>query len=198
MVSSLRHPGGSVGWYAAALLLPPAVLVAGEHLTRLMGGTVLWDPEPLPAGTTLVGFAAVMFAYTLLYAGGLNEETGWTGLALPRLLRRFSPAITSMLLWALWITWHLPFHVSGHWNADILSFQVALVSTFLARFLFTWLYLRTEGGLWSALLFHTSANVAYAVIPATGAAILIYGLLALVAVITARMWTRPQPAPWGP
>jgi hypothetical protein len=75
-----------------------------------------------------------------------------------------------MLLWALWITWHLPIHFSGHWNADTLSFQVALVSTFLARFLFTWLYLRTEGGLWSALLFHSSANVAYAVIPATWAA----------------------------
>jgi len=188
MVSSLRHPRGAVGWYAVALLLPPAVLVAGEQLTRLMGEPVLWSPAPPPAGTSLPAFAAASFAYTLLFAGGLNEETGWTGLALPRLLRRFSPAVASILLWALWITWHLPFHFSGHWNADTLSFEVALVTTFLARFLFTWLYLRTEGGLWTALLFHTSANVAFGLIPATWAAIGLYGLLALVAVITARMW----------
>lgn len=191
LLASLRHPPGSPGWYAAALLLPPATLILGEHITRIIGASVLWRPDP--PGTTMAGFVAATFAYTLLFAGGLNEETGWTGLVLPRLLRSVNPAVASILVWALWITWHLPFHLSGHWNADTLSFQVALIGTFLARFVFTWLYLRSGGGLWTALLFHTSANVAYAVLPATWTAIALQALLAMVALLTGRMWTRQPP-----
>jgi membrane protease YdiL (CAAX protease family) len=185
----IRVPGAP-GWYGVALLLPPAVLVLGAQLTERAGGQVLWTPDPPPTGVGVVGFAVVTFAYTLLYAGGLNEEIGWTGFALRRLLRSASPLTASVALWALWITWHLPFHFSGHWNADPVAFRVALVTTFFARFLFTWLFVRSGGGLWTAIAFHTSANVAFALIPATWAATALFGLLALIAIVTDHLWRR--------
>jgi membrane protease YdiL (CAAX protease family) len=189
-LQTLIHLPGSPAWYGVALVLPPAVLMLSGQLTTLVGGQVLWTPDPPSGGWGMLGFALVTFAYTLLFAGGVNEETGWTGFALPRLLHSVSPLTATVLLWALWITWHLPFHYSGHWNADPTSFQVALVGTFLSRFLFTWLFLRTGGGLWSAILFHTSANVAFALLPATWTAIALFGLLAVTAIISGRMWKQ--------
>jgi membrane protease YdiL (CAAX protease family) len=126
--SLIRLPG-STGWYGVALLVPPTVLALGAQLTALAGGQILSTPEPPPAGASVLGFTVVSFAYTLLYAGGLNEEIGWTGFALRRLLRSFSSLTASVLLWTLWITWHLPFHYSGHWNADPVSFRVALIAS---------------------------------------------------------------------
>jgi membrane protease YdiL (CAAX protease family) len=84
--SLIRLPG-STGWYGVALLVPPTVLALGAQLTALAGGQILSTPEPPPAGASVLGFTVVSFAYTLLYAGGLNEEIGWTGFALRRLLR---------------------------------------------------------------------------------------------------------------
>jgi membrane protease YdiL (CAAX protease family) len=190
LLRSLIRLPGSPGWYTVALLLPPTVLALGAQLTDLAGGQILFAPEPPPARASVFGFTVVSFNYTLLYAGGLNEEIGWTGFALRRLLRSFSPLTASVLLWTLWITWHLPFHYSGHWNADPVSFRVALTATFFARFLFTWLFLRSRGGLWTAILFHTSANVAFALFPATWAATALFGLLAVTVVIRDHMWTR--------
>lgn len=88
--------------------------------------------------------------------------------------------------WFFWILWHVPLDLAGMYD---LSPHV-LVGTFFARFVFTWLYIRSCGGLLTAILFHASANVAGQFIPVTNASLWVEGALALVMVIGARMWQR--------
>lgn len=40
--------------------------------------------------------------------GGRQEEIGWRGFALPRLLDRFDAVTASLVIGAVWAVWHLP------------------------------------------------------------------------------------------
>jgi uncharacterized protein len=192
-LSSMVRPSGWWGWYLLALLLPPATRLFSLALSQSMGWELLTRPA-LPAGPlNLAGSVPTIFLYTLLYAGGLNEEVGWTGMALPRLQVSQSPLIATLIVWFFWMVWHVPLHLAGMYN---LSPHV-LVGTFFARFIFTWLYIRSSGGLLTAILFHTSANVASQFIPVTNASLVVEGALALAIVIGARMWQKlPVPTRW--
>jgi len=151
-----------------------------------MGWGLISQPA-LPSDLfALAGSVLLTFLYTLLYAGGLNEETGWTGLALPRLQARYSPLIATLVVWFFWILWHVPLHLAGLYDLNL----NVLVGTFFARFIFTWLYIRSSGGILTAILLHASANVAAQFIPVTNAAHLLDGVVALVAIIGAKMWRR--------
>jgi uncharacterized protein len=185
-LSTLIRPRGGWGWCLLAALLPPASRLLSSALSQLMGWGLITRPAPPTGPLELTGSVLIVFLYTLLYAGGLNEETGWTGLALPRLQARTSPLIATLVVWFLWILWHVPLHLAGMYD---LSPHV-LVGTFFARFIFTWLYLRSSGGILTAILFHASANVAGQFIPVTNAGLWVEGALALTIVIGARMWRR--------
>lgn len=62
-----------------------------------------WHPDlrPLP----LVGG---LLTAMLLDGGGLFEENGWRGFALPLLLQGYGPLVASLILGLLWAFWHIP------------------------------------------------------------------------------------------
>ena len=63
-------------------------------LGQLAGGS--WQ-EAAPAAFQLSIPALALFLAVLILTDGLGEELGWRGLALPRLLQRWPPVITSEL-----------------------------------------------------------------------------------------------------
>ncbi len=101
----------------------------------------------------------VLYFIIILFVGGpLGEELGWRGFLQPQLHKRFNPFVASLIISAIWILWHLPlFWLEGaaQKGGSILNFTILVVCM---SFLFTWLYLRTNGSLMLALLFHTSVN----------------------------------------
>jgi membrane protease YdiL (CAAX protease family) len=187
---SLVAPPGRLGWYLAAILIVPADRLVSVRLARELGWGFLSHGARAGGVLDLVPVVAVSFGYTLIFAGGLNEESGWTGFALPRLQARYSPMIASVILWALWMVWHVPLQVTGMWNPNLQSLTHALVGTFFARFIFTWLYNGSKGGVWTAVLLHTSANVTGEVVPISWASPVVEGALALIVIVGARMWQR--------
>ncbi len=118
-LSSLVRPRGCWGWYVLAMALPLASRLLSVWISRQIGWELLSDPMPPSSLPALAGSVLVAFLYTLFYAGGLNEETGWTGLALPRLQASYSPLVSTIVLWALWMLWHVPLHLSGYFNLSI-------------------------------------------------------------------------------
>jgi len=95
----------------------------------------------------------------LMLMGGVWEEPGWTGYALPLLQRRYADrrytALTASLhLGAIRAVWHLPLMLSGAipWY-DVIFFTIAF------QFLITWLYNRTGGSVLIPMLFHLASNV---------------------------------------
>jgi uncharacterized protein len=75
----------------------------------LASGAFALAGNPLDLG--LLGERLAAYLPTLLFVavlGGGNEEPGWRGFALPRLLERFTPMRATLLLGVVWALWHLP------------------------------------------------------------------------------------------
>jgi membrane protease YdiL (CAAX protease family) len=195
-LSSLLKPKGRVGWYLFALLIVPMIRIVSIHITQLLGLEAIDEPNNSGNIFQLIELIAVTFFYGLVFTGGLNEETGWTGFALPRLQACFNPLISSIILWFFWLLWHMPMQIAGYWNSDIDSFVRALIGTFFARFIFTWLYNKTKAGILPAILLHASANTCFVFLPVTHVHMVLEAILAIVIIIGNRMWVKlPNDSP---
>ena len=91
--------------------------------------------------------------------------------------------MSTLIVWALWMLWHVPMHLSGYFN---LSAHV-LIGSFFGRFLLTWLFIRSSGQWLTALLLHTSVNVTSQFVPLTNASFLVDASIALLVVVSGRM-----------
>ncbi|RLI03601.1 hypothetical protein DRO31_01420 [Candidatus Bathyarchaeota archaeon] len=111
----------------------------------------------LSLGTTIPWF-------TFLFLVSIIEETGWRGYALPRLLSHYSPLVSSLILGAVWATWHIPlFLIPGTWQNEIGFMTPAFISYMLQllprTYIMTWTYLRTGNNPASAVLYHQLTNM---------------------------------------
>jgi membrane protease YdiL (CAAX protease family) len=134
-------------WYAAALLVGPAIGLVAVYLNVLLGA-----PAPTAA---LLG---PWYGLFLLFPGALldaplGEETGWRGFALPRFSANRSPLANSLILGVLLVGWHTP----------LVVFEPALAAPYLIGALASavvtnWVYYNTRGSALVAMLYHSAAN----------------------------------------
>src|SRR5215216_3706694 len=141
-------------WYAVALLTAPLVFTAAL--------LPLWLVSPvfLPgifASEAKVSFVLMNIVVALIV--GIFEELGWTGFAVPTLLRlRYSVLATGLIVGVLWGAWHLLFNdiwasVATSGELPPALFALGWGLTFLAgqlvayRVLMVWVYKRTNGNL---------------------------------------------------
>lgn len=129
----------------------------------------------------------------LVLLGGMWEEPGWTGYALPRLEEKFSGRPNGvlsaiLLLGALRAIWHIPLWVYGHipWF-DVMIFAVVF------QIIIAWLYHRSGGSVLVVMAFHLASNVVSAAMRTvfTGTAwtsyyIVFVALAAVVALVALR------------
>jgi membrane protease YdiL (CAAX protease family) len=91
-------------WYAAALLVPPALALGTGGLNVALGapGSVIRDLS--------ISEAVLLFALRLVVPlfSPIGEEPGWRGFALPRLLDGGSPLGATMILAPIVALWHVP------------------------------------------------------------------------------------------
>ena len=92
----------------------------------------------------------------LIILGPLSEEYGWRGFALKRLIRVVNPNIASLLIGLVWAMWHLPlfYMVGTNQYEHNLSFVTFLVSVTCSSFIYTYIYIKTNQNLFTAVLFH--------------------------------------------
>jgi membrane protease YdiL (CAAX protease family) len=181
-------------WYAFGLLGIPALLVLGSL--------------PLPGALTHIQAppAEVWLLYppmllVQILTTGLAEEPGWRDFALPRMQTWAGPLAGTMILAAVWISWHLPLFLTG-WaagigGASLLGFTMFSVVGVCQSVIITWVFNRTNESLPGAILIHANNNnflaLAWpAIFPALGtssvltASILGYGALTIILLIATR------------
>ena len=56
-------------------------------------------------------FLFLEFTNGFLSTGGINEESGWRGFALPRFQARYSMIVAGLMVAYLWSFWHLPYDI---------------------------------------------------------------------------------------
>lgn len=142
-------------WYALSLAGPIAVALMAVGVHRLLVGN---DAEFRLQATTILLVPVALVA--ALFIGPLQEELGWRGYALPRLLRRWSSVRASLVLGVAWACWHLPLYAIDAGGRERAPLVLFLVSVVALSILYTWLWLSSGGSLLVALLLHSATNVA--------------------------------------
>jgi uncharacterized protein len=181
---------GRVGlrWYLAVLVLPLLVPL-GLGVSILLGGAT-------PAvDATIVG-VLVLFAFSIFPGSALGEELGWRGLALPRLQADHSALSASLVVGALWGSWHLPLWLTGTESHPISLYPAFVVTVIAASVIITWMYNSTGGSLLIVVLYHAAANLPLSLlITPLGAAMtqpfLIYAALIVAAAAAVVVATGP-------
>lgn len=193
-----------VRWYAIATLTAPILAI----MTLL--ALSLLSPEFLPVIFTADDKPALLLsAIAVGLVVGIFEELGWTGFAVPRLMRRYGVLKTGIVVGVVWGAWHfLPFWESDTFSGALpLAILMARLFSWLPpfRILMVWIYSRTES-LLIAVLMHASLVASLTVlVPAelAGMALLtwilvwaavLWALVAAVAVANGGRLTRePRP-----
>jgi membrane protease YdiL (CAAX protease family) len=187
-LSTLARPRGPAAWYVVALLTFPAVQFIAHAIMRLTGS----DTGSFSVhGYSLRTFSAIVltFLFGLLFAGGVNEESGWRGFAVPKMQRRHPPLVAAAVVWFFWALWHLPYDMAtGDSVSGVLLNRV--VYNFLWSILFVWVYNGTGGSILAPAIFHASMNTSSEYFARPDGAIYLFAALAVYAVLSRRMWRR--------
>lgn len=163
-------------WYAAAFLTIPlaylAVLLALSRVSSVFVPRIVTEDSRASALLTAVAMGLL---------GGLLEEIGWTGFAIPG-LRRHSVLATGLITGVLWGVWHIPitYWTTGDpasvWPSSLALFLpvylvVGVGGLTAYRVLMVWVYDRTKS-LLVATFMHASLIVCniYLLAPAVSGA----------------------------
>ena len=141
----------------------------------------------------LLGMVILFFLYNIIY-GGLSEEPGWRGFALPRLQAKFSPLVSSLILGVIWSVWHAPARFWGiEWGIEATSLSDTLVEwvlIVLVTVIFAWFYNRTKGSILVTALVHSAMNTVTSFLTGSlGALILLFVFMVFV-IVPDRMWRK--------
>jgi uncharacterized protein len=144
---SLRPGGADAPWFFVALLGFAVIYVAGVAAYRALGGgAVPW--LYLPENPQHV---VAMLLVPLV------EELGWRGFALPRLQDRLGAVQAGLLLGVFWAAWHtMMFLLQG---STPFTFATMMVNIVTGSLLFSWLYNRTRGSLFIAVIAHVGVHL---------------------------------------
>ncbi len=139
-----------VVWFLAAVFLVPLCYTLTAGLARLFTGQV---PEFSARYLT-----PQFLLWVMAFGGPLNEELGWRGFALPRLLQRRSPLAASVTLGVVHAFWHVPlFLLPGSAQHGLALATYVVIVVCLSVFM-TAGHLGARGSLLIAILYHTSGD----------------------------------------
>lgn len=176
-----------VHWYAVALLFAPLLVAA------VLLALSLFSPAYLPgilSSSNKLSLLLFGIAWGLI-GGGLLEELGWTGFAVPKLRVHYSAVTTALIVGVLWGVWHIliAFWSSGGLAGDepLAIFVAGFLAFYLGalpayRLLMVWVYDRTLS-LPVTMLMHASLSASTLILQptATGIPYLTWNLVLAVA-----------------
>ena len=137
-----------IGYKAYVVIVAYPVITGALQLIiyRLLGGSFDFSQfiKQLPS------------VIPLIILGPLSEEFGWRGFLQKRINSEFSLIPGSLIIGITWSLWHLPlFFMPGtsqhDFNMPYLPFMIAITSS---SFIYTYIYIKSNGSMFSALLLH--------------------------------------------
>jgi membrane protease YdiL (CAAX protease family) len=189
--STLLKPRGSVLSYIVVFLFFPGIPLLGMGITRLLGGEAQFYLADMPFRDAAF-LLMLEFLHVFLMTGGINEESGWRGFALPRLQARYPVIVAALIVGFLWALWHLPLDLGTGVPAAAILANRLLRNPVFAIFM-SWLYNRTNGSILAPAMFHAAMNAFGNQFSITPAGNVIIIALAIVVIVYDRMWKRLPP-----
>jgi membrane protease YdiL (CAAX protease family) len=151
-------------WYLFILAAIPALFLLGILVQPGAAASFHGFPNGRLVGYLvyyLINFVIIFFA-----GGPLAEEPGWRGFALPRMQNRYGPLAGALLLGLIWAFWHLPDFLTRAqgggpgtgWGAFFTNLPIFTLLVVALSVILAWVYNRTQGSLFIAILLHASIN----------------------------------------
>jgi membrane protease YdiL (CAAX protease family) len=141
----------NIGWYAAIVALT-ALPVLAVWVSTLLGA-------PTPVVAVTVPGVLSLFLFSVFPGSATGEELGWRGFALPRLQTRHSALAASLIVGAVWGTYHFPLFLLGSPVRPFALFLPFALSCVIMSIFYTWMYNGTGGSLLLAVLLHATSNL---------------------------------------
>src|SRR5215217_3961977 len=138
-------------WYAAIIALT-ALMVVAVWVSTLFGA-------PAPVVVATVAGTLSIFLFSIFPGSAVGEELGWRGFALPRLQARHSALAASLIVGAVWGTYHFPLFLLGSPVRPFALFLPFALSCVIMSIFYTWMYNGTGGSLLLAVLLHAATNL---------------------------------------
>jgi membrane protease YdiL (CAAX protease family) len=169
-------------WLLVSFLLPILLIALPRLIVVPMGYPLqlAWASQPL----VLVGW----FLNNLTRSGGISEEFGWRGYALPRLQARWNALISSVVLGLVWAVWHVPLWFLAGSSQQGSSFWLFLANLVLLSVLYTWLFNNAKGSILVAVVFHAMLNTASQMFPSPTENLFYWATLSLAAVLVVAVY----------
>ncbi|MBN1340265.1 MAG: CPBP family intramembrane metalloprotease [Bacteroidales bacterium] len=142
-------------YLAGAFLFPVAIGVLHYLLYRFYGG----EPD---FSDSIPWFLYLAYLLPTALLSGGNEEPGWRGFALPALLERFHPAISSVILGVIHAFWHLP--LMDHYDTTMGWY---LFNVIPLTFIFNWFHIKSRYAVIPVMLLHAGVNIIGSFLPTT-------------------------------
>jgi len=170
----LRLPGA---WLLVSLVAPFLLVVVPRLIVVPLGYPLYlgWAAQPfMVLGWVLNNFTR---------SGGMSEEFGWRGYALPRLQARWSAVVSSIVLGAIWAVWHVPLWFLAGSSQQGTSLWLFLVNQILMSVLYTWVANNARGSILVAVVFHAAANTVAQMFPGSADNLFYWLVLGLTVVV---------------
>ncbi|MEZ4797563.1 MAG: type II CAAX endopeptidase family protein [Flavobacteriaceae bacterium] len=175
----------NVKWLLLSLFLYTMLSYLASAISGLVfNGNFIWVPN----------FKIPISKVWLIFVLAFFEEIGWRGFALPQLLEKFSFVQSSLLVGIVWALWHFPGYLVGFGAPNDIPFIVFSLWVLASSFIFSWLYIKSNKNVWTAVLLHFGANMAlqlYPIMPSpAGTSITFYIMTLLVLTIAIILLTK--------
>ena len=147
-------------WYVPIVLLWPALMTVAFALMALAG-------EPVPREVRF-DFPTLTVLSLVFLVSGTGEQLGWQAYAVDRLQTRTSALRASLIVGAVWATWHVVPFMQIPQAPWWIFWQCAAMIPF--RTLIVWIYNGTGRSVFATVAFQASANVSQFSFPNNGSA----------------------------
>lgn len=169
----------SVKWLFISLITYSllAYLASGISYIFFSGKFILIPSFSIPLSKVWIIFVLAFF-----------EEIGWRGVALPQLLNKFGFVKSSLLVGLIWALWHFPGYLVGFGAPNDIPFVIFCIWVIASSFIFSWLYVKSNCNVWTAILLHFGANMAlqlYPIMPQPAGTIATFYILTLLVILLA-------------
>lgn len=111
-------------------------------------------------------FTSFIFSpWFILIFAPIVEELAWHTYGTDTLRRKYNLFITSIIFSFYWVIWHLPLaFIKGYYHSNVVAEGILyslnfVFSLFVFVILMNWLYYKTKRNIFTAIVFHLTANI---------------------------------------
>ena len=143
-------------WVAIIIIVP--LIINGS--SQLIGLAIGLD---IPAAPMNIWLYIPSFLVVTLIGGG-QEELGWRGYLQGELMPKYGLVKTSSFIGLIWGLWHAPLWFMIHDQHDFTPYIGFVLMTISISFVYSYIYIKTDGNKLIHILFHGSSNAAMSVL----------------------------------